>query len=246
MSETIKILIVDDEAGIRSLIADYLGKQGFEVFSADGAAAARRHLVEQTIDLTVLDLKMPGEDGLSLARFIREHYSAGIIMLTTLDGPTDRIIGLEIGADDYLGKPFDLRELLARIKSLLRRRRQPNPHEQTVSPMPSEQQRIGHLVFDQENRCLLSEIGEEIPLTAAELDLLQIFLAHPDQVLDRERLFELAYQREWDPFDRSIDVRITRLRRKIEPNPAKPQVIKTIHRKGYRLVTDIDSRLKPD
>jgi two-component system phosphate regulon response regulator OmpR len=237
VTDIIKILIVDDEPGIRSLLADYLVKQGFEIFTADGAGAARRYLAEQPIDLIVLDLKMPGEDGLSLARYIREHHTAAIIMLTAIDGPTDRIVGLEIGADDYLGKPFDLRELLARIKSLLRRLQEKQQSGQADVPLQTGQLRVGRHIFEAQQRRLLTQEGEEITLTAAELDLLQIFLAHPNQVLERERLFELAYHRDWDPFDRSIDVRITRLRRKIEANPAKPRVIKTIHRKGYMLVS---------
>ena len=241
---TTRILIVDDELGIRKLLVEYLSKQGFEVFSADGAEAARQILAEQTVDLAVLDLKMPGEDGLSLARYLREHYDLGIVMLTAVDGLTDRIVGLEVGADDYITKPFDPRELLARLKSLLRRLQKAKISEQdssqpdTVSNTTPAQAKIGHCIFDADSRRLLDLEGEEISLTSMEFDLLQVFMAHPNEVLNREQLFELAYQRDWDPLDRSIDVRITRLRRKIEPNPSKPTVIKTIHRKGYMLVTD--------
>lgn len=238
-----RILIVDDELGIRKLLAEYLSKQGFEVFAADGGEAARKILSEQTVDLAVLDLKMPGEDGLSLARHIREHYDIGIVMLTAVDGLTDRIVGLEVGADDYITKPFDPRELLARLKSLLRRLQKNKSAESSavssnaITSTPNQVQ-IGDCVFDTEQRQLLNSDAEEIALTSMELDLLQVFLAHPNEILNREQLFELAYQRDWDPLDRSIDVRITRLRRKLEPNPSKPTVIKTVHRKGYMLVID--------
>ena len=245
MAET-RILIVDDEPGIRKLLYDYLSKQGFEVFAADGGEAARQILADnEVIDVAVLDLKMPGEDGLSLARYIREHYDVGIVMLTAVDGLTDRIVGLEVGADDYITKPFDPRELLARVKSLVRRlqkNRRNTTGQSSAGTQPlaadSAEAKVGPYIFETEQRRLLTVEGTEIALTSMEVDLLQVFLAHPNQVLNREQLFELAYQRDWDPLDRSIDVRITRLRRKLEPNPSKPTIIKTIHRKGYMLVSE--------
>jgi two-component system phosphate regulon response regulator OmpR len=242
MAAPVRVLIVDDEPGIRMLLTDYLGRQGFEILTADDAGSARRHLDEQTVDIAILDIRMPGEDGLSLARFIREHYTTGIIMLTAADALTDRIVGLEIGADDYLTKPFDPRELLARIKSLLRRMQNGTDADEPAAEVMAVTA-AHEYVLETEHLRLRMPRGREITLTQAERELLQIFFEYPNQALSRERLFELVYRREWDPLDRSIDVRITRLRRKIETNPRKPQVIKTIHRKGYMFVVDPESAL---
>jgi two-component system phosphate regulon response regulator OmpR len=182
---------------------------------------------------------MPGEDGLTIARYLREHTEIGIVILTAAGQPLDRIVGLEIGADDYMAKPFDLRELLARIKSVLRRI--------SASPAPRSAKRtateirVGNLTLDTESHTLTDENGKDIPLTSMEYDLLRAFAKAPNRVLDREQLLDAAHRRDTDPFDRSIDVRVARLRRKIEKDPSKPQLIKTIRGAGYKFVPDADS-----
>ena len=198
------IVVVDDEPDIRETLEEYLQLQGFRVTCADGGEALRRIVEAEPCDLVILDISMPGEDGLSLARFLRATTTVGIIMLTAAGEVVDRIVGLEIGADDYLAKPVDLRELRARIKAVLRR---------------------------------ATAEGDEIPITAMEFDLLKAFAEHPNRVLTRDQLLDMAHNRGWEPFDRSIDIRIARLRRKVEDDPAKPQVIKTVRGAGYIFAT---------
>ena len=237
MAPSTSVLIVDDEPDLREMVAEYLAKQGFEVDTAENGAVLRRIVAEQSFDLVLLDINMPGEDGLSLARFLREQYRLGIIMLTAASDTVDRIIGLEMGADDYVTKPFDPRELLARIKSVLRR--------SSVAAEPATANDTEHTDTVHFGRCLLDlgnhklfavDDGEEIPLTSMEYDLLKAFAEHPNRVLSRDQLLDLAHNRDWEPFDRSIDIRITRIRRKVEADPGKPQTIKTIRGAGYMFV----------
>ncbi len=207
------VLIVDDEPGLRNMLKEFLTAQGCSVHTADGGGAMRDVLNETHVDVVVLDVRMPGEDGFSLARFLREHFDLGIIMLTAAGEVVDRILGLEIGADDYVTKPFDPRELLARIKSVLRRR------PGTLATSADHRVRMGRYILDTKGRQLLTREGSEVPITSMEFDLLQAFVNNPNRVLSRDQLLESAHHRDWEPFDRSIDVRITRLRRKIEVDP---------------------------
>jgi two-component system, OmpR family, phosphate regulon response regulator OmpR len=232
MSQTENLLVVDDELELCEILAEYFTGQGFAVHTAGGTAQARETFAKQIPDLAILDIRMPGEDGLSLARWIREqHKGVGIIMLTTAADVVDRIVGLEMGADDYLPKPFDMRELLARVKSVLRRR-----SEQTQPPTHEGRIRFGTCELDLAMRKLYASDGQEKPLTAMEFDLLKVFIEHPNRALNRDQIMELAHSRDWEVFDRSIDLRIMRLRRKIERDPEKPEVIKTVRGVGYLYV----------
>ncbi|MFN3399010.1 MAG: response regulator [Ferrovibrio sp.] len=223
------IIVVDDEPGIRDMIAEYLGSHGFRVETAADAGHFRELHAARPADLVILDINMPGEDGLSLARWLRARSKTGIVMLTAAGEVIDRIVGLEIGADDYITKPFDLREVRARIRTVLRRL-------SDAAPSPTEGNdvvRFGSTFLNLEARKLFDATGGEITLTAMEFDLLAAFARHPDRVLTRDQLLDLAHHHHWEPFDRSIDIRIARLRRKIEADPAKPEVIKTIRGAGY-------------
>lgn len=240
MSAPQHIAVVDDEAQIRAAVGEYLELHGYRVSLADGGGTLRNVLAgTPPVDLVVLDLNMPGEDGLTIARYLREHTDVGIVILTAAGQPLDRIVGLEIGADDYMAKPFDLRELLARIKSVLRRI--------SASPAPGSAKRaateirLGRLTLDTESHTLADENGNDVALTSMEYDLLRAFVESPNRVLNREQLLDKANRRNNDPFDRSIDVRIARLRRKIEKDPSKPQLIKTIRGAGYKFVPDAES-----
>lgn len=238
MRDKTHILVVDDEPDLRDMIEEYLVQQGFSVTTAENGTAMRRVVAAQAVDLVVLDIRMPGEDGLSLARFLRERYPVGIVMLTAAGEVVDRIVGLEIGADDYLGKPFDPRELLARIKSVLRRLAPGTTQDPTSPNKTLPGIRFGRCRLDLESHRLFDLEGGEIPITSMEFDLLKAFATHPNRVLTRDQLLDMAHNRDWDPFDRSIDIRITRIRRKIEEDPAKPQTIKTVRGKGYIFVPD--------
>jgi two-component system phosphate regulon response regulator OmpR len=230
-SDNPRILVVADDSDVRFMLKRYLGRYGFDVEVAEDGAQLRELVGEQEFDLVVLDLNMPGEDGISLARFLRDNHPVGIIMLTAAAEVVDRIVGLEVGADDYVTKPFEPRELLARIKSVLRRL-------ESAAPAAGAEAADGRMAFgkcslDMDARRLFDEKGEEITITSMEYDLLKAFADHPNKVLSRDQLLNLAHNRDWEPFDRSIDIRITRLRRKIEPDPAKPQIIKTVRGAGY-------------
>jgi two-component system phosphate regulon response regulator OmpR len=234
MSSGTHILVVDDEPDLRDMLEEYLSKQGFTVGTAENGTALRELIENQPADLVLLDINMPGEDGLSLARYLREHHQVGIIMLTAAGDVVDRIVGLEMGADDYIPKPFDPRELLARIKSVLRRSAA-GPQE-PAAPDLENQVRFGRCLLNLDSHKLFDTQGKEVHLTSMEFDLLQAFATHPNRVLSRDQLLDLAHKRDWDPFDRSIDIRITRIRRKIEDDPAKPQTIKTVRGAGYIFV----------
>lgn len=232
MSDRIHIVVVDDERDIRETVAEYLEMNGYKVSKADGGRALRKIVAAGRVDLAVLDVTMPGEDGLSLARWLRDQGNAGVIMLTARDSIVDRVVGIEMGADDYVTKPFDLRELLARVKAVLRRVGQaPGPVPETRSDHRTV--RFGACRLDLEAHKLFSQDDGEIPLTAMEFDLLRAFAERPNRVLTRDQLLDLAHNRDFEPFDRSIDIRIARIRRKIEVDPAKPSVIKTVRGAGY-------------
>ncbi len=221
-----RVLIVEDDRQVRETVADYLESQGYEVAQAGDGAAMRKALERQAPELVLLDVRLPGEDGLALARWLRERHDVCIIMVTAAGEVIDRVVGLEVGADDYIGKPFDLRELLARVKSVLRR---------SATPKNTASRRVlfGNCQLDLDRHQLLGAGGEDIALTAMEFDLLRAFAEHPNRVLSRDQLLTLTRNREWEPFDRSIDIRIARLRRKIEDDPDNPKTIKTIRGSGY-------------
>ncbi|MCP5080130.1 MAG: response regulator [Alphaproteobacteria bacterium] len=235
MAETAEhIVVCDDEPDIRDTVSEYLELQGYRVSPVDGGLALRELVDIEDVDVVILDIMMPGEDGLSLARFLRERGDTGIIMLTASGETVDRIIGLEMGADDYLAKPVDLRELLARIKAVLRRTTVQAATPGAASASSSENVvHFGNCLLDIEQHKLFAADGEEIAITAMEFNLLKVFADHSGRVLNRDQLLEMAHDRDWDPFDRSIDIRISRLRKKIELDPAKPQIIKTVRGVGY-------------
>jgi len=230
-----QVLIVDDDPDIRDLISDYLGGHGYDVATADGADAMRTCVQQRVPDVVLLDIGLPGEDGLSLARYLREHHDIGIIMVSGAGETVDRIVGLEVGADDYVSKPFDPRELHARIKSVLRRYQRAS----TEAPAPTAADphiAVGPCQLNTVSRQLFGPDGTEIPLTAMEFDLLQVFLARPGRPLSRDQILTHTQNREWDPYDRSIDIRIARLRKKIETDPDNPSLIKTVRGVGYMYV----------
>ena len=231
-----KILVVDDDSRIRELLRRYLGQEGFEVTLAEDGKALNRVLLRETADLIVLDLMMPGEDGLSICRRLRAaNDRTPIIMLSAKDEDVDRIVGLEVGADDYLGKPFNPRELLARIHAVLRRR---PPSEAPGAPSSeSEVVNFGPYVFDLSARTLARD-GKDVPLTTGEFAMLKALVRHPRQPLSREKLAQLARGREFEPFDRSLDVQISRLRKLIEQDASSPRFIQTVWGVGYVFVPD--------
>jgi two-component system phosphate regulon response regulator OmpR len=227
------IVVVDDEATQRQLLLDYLGKQNFRIAGAETGTALRRLVEREVPTLVLLDIGLPGEDGISLARWLREKCSrTGIIMVTAAADPVDRVVGLETGADDYIAKPFEPRELLARVKSVLRRL--------TVSAAPAPattRLRMGRRLLDLDSRVLVDPAsGAEESLTASEFDLLKVFAENPNRPLNRDWLLEVVAHREMDSFDRAIDLRITRLRKKIEVDPSHPDAIRTVRGIGYMFV----------
>ncbi|MGD9602633.1 MAG: response regulator [Gammaproteobacteria bacterium] len=231
MTDTPAILVVDDETELREMLVEYLGGKGFHVLEAADGAAARVLMQSHAVQLAVLDIQMPGEDGLSLARHLREHHDIAIIMLTAASDAVDRVIGLEVGADDYMPKPFDPRELLARIRALLRRFSPDTGAASDVSGVP-----FGACRFDPDTRRLVAADGQEVALTPHECALLRLFAEHPNRVFTRDEILAATGSPDVDPFDRSIDIRIARLRRKIEPCPDKPEIIKTVRGAGYMYV----------
>jgi len=228
------ILIVDDEPGVREVLEEYFAAHGYAAIGAESANAAKTIAAAAPVDLALIDINMPGEDGLSLARHFRERYATlAIIMLTSASTVIDRVVGLEMGADDYVPKPFDPRELMARVKSVLRRTSAAGRAE-----LGAERVRIGRCVLDVAAHRLTDETGTEVAMTPLEFDLLKAFAEHPNRALSRERILNLHQQQDWDPFDRSVDLRIMRLRRKIEPDPDHPRFIRTVRNEGYMFVPD--------
>ena len=237
MAVSPRIFVVDDEAPAREMVGDYLTMHGFQVTLCDGGASLRRALGEAVPDLIVLDLNMPEEDGLSIVRDLKKTSTAPVIMLTATASPIDRVVGLELGADDYLAKPCELRELVARIRSVLRR--SAAVAEAAAPPGPANKVvRFGTKWLDLDAHLLRDETDQVHPLTASEYNLLKAFAENPQRVLSRERLLDLASARDDEAFDRAIDVRITRIRRKIEPDPAKPRIIQTVRGAGYMFAPD--------
>ena len=231
-----KIFVVDDDSRIRDLLRRYLTQEGFEVIVAEDGKALSRVMLREHADLIVLDLMMPGEDGLSICRRLRAaNDRTPIIMLTAKGEDVDRIVGLEVGADDYLGKPFNPRELLARIHAVLRRR--PSKEAPGAPSSENEVVNFGPFTFDLGARSL-SRSGEELPLTTGEFAMLKALVRHPRQPLSREKLALLARGREFEPFDRSLDVQISRLRKLIELDVAAPRYIQTVWGVGYVFVPD--------
>ena len=231
-----KVLVVDDDARIRDLLRRYLAQEGFEVFQAEDGKALNRILLRESVDLIVLDLMMPGEDGLSICRRMRAaNDKTPIIMLTAKGEDVDRIVGLEVGADDYLSKPFNPRELLARIHAVLRRR--PTLEAPGAPSSDSELVNFGPFAFDLSARTLRKDNGE-LPLTTGEFAMLKALVRHPRQPLSREKLALLARGREFEPFDRSLDVQVSRLRKLIELDAAAPRYIQTVWGVGYVFVPD--------
>ena len=225
------ILVCDDEADLREMLSEYLTRRGFKVSEAGNAEELRALLDRELPSAIILDINMPGEDGLLALKKLRGSLDIPVIMLTAAGEVVDRIIGLELGADDYLGKPVDLRELEARIKAVLRRRSPVADAPETKDDR--KRYRFGKTWLDIEAARLTDEAGGEIPLTSMEFNLLKLFALNRGRVLNRDQILEGAHDRTWDPFDRSIDIRISRIRRKIEANPSKPVVIRTVRGVGY-------------
>ena len=234
-----RLLIVDDEASLRVPLADYLTRQGFVVSQAASAAEAREALRSEAPDLVLLDIMMPGEDGLSLCRHLVESRHLPTIFLTARGEPTDRIVGLEIGADDYVVKPFEPRELVARIRSVLRRANRPAPDSE------DEVLTFEGWTLDPLKRRLTDPEGAVVAISSAEFRLLMAFLEHPRQVLDRDRLLEMVQGREAHLFDRAVDNQVSRLRRKIEADSRNPQLIQTVWGGGYMLAAEVRRRANP-
>jgi len=228
------ILVVDDEADVREVLEEYFVSHGYAVMAAASALAAKEIAAAHPIDLALVDIHMPGEDGLSLARHLRERYTAiAIVMLTSASTVVDRIVGLEMGADDYVPKPFDPRELEARVKSVLRR-----TSALRRADLGAERVRIGRCVLDLAAHRLTDESGAEVAMSSLEFDLLKALADQPNRALSRERILNLSQKRDWEPFDRSVDLRVMRLRKKIEPDPEHPRFIRTVRNEGYVFVPD--------
>jgi DNA-binding response OmpR family regulator len=219
------LLVVDDDEGLRQLLVRYLADNGYDVVGVADGEAMKRHLACQPVDLVLLDVMLPGEDGLSLARTLSAQGGPAIIMLSARGQEVDRIVGLEVGADDYLPKPFSHRELLARVAAVLRRRHPPAESRGRL-------RRFGPYAVDLVSH-RLTRNGEEVALSGAEFALLKVLLDHPDRVLSRDTLVDLLKGYERAPFDRMVDVRVTRLRRKIEADPARPVYLRTVWGEGY-------------
>ncbi|WP_282610092.1 response regulator [Pelagibius sp. Alg239-R121] len=230
-NKSTRILVCDDEQDVREMLQEYLGKRGFDVTTAANAQELRAVLARTGTDLIILDINMPGEDGLAVLRSLRADNQVPVIMLTAAGEVIDRIVGLEMGADDYLGKPVDLRELEARVKAVLRRKGEAADKKDSSAKVDTAQ--FGDYLLDIQAAKMTASDGSELPLTAMEFNLLKAFAQNKGRVLNRDQILEQAHDRSWDPFDRSIDIRISRLRRKIEKNPEKPTIIRTVRGLGY-------------
>lgn len=236
MTDSNHILIVDDDPDIRSLLCGFLHKNGYQATAVEDGNAMHAALKARNFDLVVLDIMLPGDDGLTLCRNLRRNSTIPIIMLTALGGETDRITGLETGADDYLPKPFNPRELLARIRGILRR-----AHSTTALREPTRQVRFAGWVLDTIARHLVSPSGVVVPLSSAEYRLLQTFVRHPRRILNRDQLLELTRGHDSQSFDRSIDVLVCRLRRHLHDDAKEASILKTVRGEGYVLDTTIDT-----
>ncbi len=232
------ILVVDDDPALCKMVKNFLAREGYRIDTAHSASAARDRLGTKRYDLVIVDLVLPDEDGLSLTRHLRANFSAGVIILSGKGDPVDRVVGIETGADDYLAKPFLLQELGARVHSVLRQQSRATGAADAVGP-----RRFGFAdwIVDRDARNLVRVDGEIVPTTTAEFDLLMVFLRHPNRVLSRNQLLDLLHGRDWNPTDRSIDVIVGRLRKKIEAAPDKPGLIKTVHGVGYVFTAQVTS-----
>jgi len=239
VSSTVHIAVLDDEVEITRLLANYLQGHGYRVSQTHNGGALVRLMADDPPQLVLLDLGLPGEDGLAIARELRQRFRAGLVILTGRGDAVDKVVGLEVGADDYVTKPFDLRELLARIKAVLRRTLAA-PAE-PASTAASPRYRFAGWDLDTGSRRLVDAQGREVPLTAGEFDLLAVFATHPGRVLSRDFLLEQTRGREAAPFDRTIDVQVGRLRKKLENDPEDPQIIKSVRGAGYILVAPVTS-----
>ena len=231
-----RLLVVEDDPDISTLVSRYLVSQGFDVAVAANGAMLRQALAAGPVDLILLDLGLPGEDGFALTRYLHEHWQGPVIIVSGRGESVDRVVGLELGADDYVTKPFDLRELLARVRSVLRRyaSRAPAPAAAEPAPAPAD----GLLEFagfrlDPGARVLVDAEGKEVPLTTGEFELLKLFLDHPNRVLSRNDIMSRIHGRDVGPYDRAIDVQLSRLRRKIDADPDRPPLFKSVRGTGY-------------
>jgi DNA-binding response OmpR family regulator len=235
----VHILVVDDEPEIRALLRKCFEREGFHVAEAKDGAELRARIEQQPVNLITLDLTLGGEDGLELARGVRAKCNVPIIMITGKGDTIDRVVGLELGADDYITKPFQLREVVARVRAVLRRY---NAAEQPTPPATAaehERYAFDHMVLDMTCRELSSGAGKQQELTTAELNLLEIFVKRPHRVLSRDNIMDLLKGHEWSPVDRSIDALVGRLRKKVEPDPDHPRLIKTVRGVGYAFTADV-------
>ena len=229
MTPKATILIVDDEPDVREVLEEYFVAHGYAARCAASASDARAIAAQHAVDLALLDVSMPGEDGLSLARHLRERYPRiAVVMLTSAGAVVDRIVGLEVGADDYVAKPFDPRELLARVKSVLRR-----TSLAAAADLGAERVRVGRCVLDLAAHRLTDDEANEVPMSPLEFDLLKALVENPNRALSREHILNLSQQGDADPFDRSVDLRVMRVRKKIEPDPEHPRYIRTVRNAGY-------------
>ena len=236
MPEPMHLLVVDDDAGVLDLLRRYFSGHGFEVSTATDGAGMRAVLARQSADLVLLDLGLPGEDGLELTRELRRRWNGALIIITGRGESVDRVVGLELGADDYVTKPFDLRELLARVRSVLRRS---VPATATTETAEATFRFAGYRL-DPLGRTLRDDRGDAVALTTGEYELLRVFVEHPNRVLSRDDLMERIHGRDAGPFDRAIDVQIARLRRKIEPDAANPELIKSVRGVGYLFAARVE------
>ena len=237
MDRSDHVLVVDDDAEIRRLLGDYLTKNGFRATAVADGAAMWSALARGKVDLVVLDVMLPGEDGLSLCRRLRAQFDTPVIMLTARGEETDRVVGLEMGADDYLAKPFSPRELLARVKNVLRRYRALPMH---LRADDAAKIRFAGWTLDVRLRSLVSPEGVLTPLGGAEYQLLRVFLSHPGHVLSRDQLMTLAKGRESEPFERTVDLRVSRLRQRLGDDAGEPRIIKTVRGQGYVLAAPVE------
>jgi two-component system, OmpR family, response regulator len=238
-SGAVHLLIVDDDPRVRAMLVRYLAGEGFRLSEAGDGAAMRASLARTEVDLVLLDLVLPGEDGLTLAREIRAaNPGTGIVMITGRDDVIDRVAGLEVGADDYIAKPFHLREVLARVRSVLRRRQPQSSAGVTVEPT-GDMLRFEGWRIEPGKRRVVGPDGAEVPLTTGEFDLLLVFASHAGRVLERDRLLDLVKGREWAAYERSIDQQVARLRRKIEADPANPTLIRSVRGVGYLFAAEV-------
>jgi DNA-binding response OmpR family regulator len=230
------LLVVDDDEAIVEIIRRYFSSQGFEVSAAHDGTAMRAVLKQQRIDAVLLDLGLPGEDGFTLTRYLREQWKGALVIVTGRGESIDRVVGLELGADDYVTKPFDLRELLARVRSVLRRTAEAAP----TTAAPTAVVHFAGFQLNLASRELTDSRGTLVPLTTGEFDLLSTFVAHPNRVLSRDDLMSRMHGREAGPYDRAIDVQIGRLRRKVEPDPTQPTLIKSVRGAGYLFAARVE------